>query len=242
VGPKLGRPGHHSEVVSERCAAHPSHRGLDVSLRLRYSRVKLGLEVPTLDVELALTRPLHGDAGVLSCMSAVEFRPQVFGLCTPHYWGVHRVGCVPLTAALPGRRSPTELGVTCAKLRRRSTSSHHCLNASGEAAASDGLWSSSLAATNGPFGAGCDRALEAYSAACCDTTHTTTLNGGWREACGSDDATSSPIRWSWCLTTHGIEVLSLDRAQTKLPLPGAPNVGGFLQPDGGVHLPNPSLG
>jgi hypothetical protein len=27
-----------------------------------------------------------------------------------------------------------------------------------------------------------------------------------------------------------------------MPLPGAPNVGGFLQPDGGMHTPNPSLG
>jgi hypothetical protein len=72
---KLGRPGHRSEVVCERCAAHPSHRGLDVSLRLRYCRVRLGVKVLTLDVELALTRPLHGDASVISCMPAVEFRP-----------------------------------------------------------------------------------------------------------------------------------------------------------------------
>jgi hypothetical protein len=94
---------------------------------------------------------------------------------------------------------------------------HHCLSTSGEAAASGGLWSSSLAATSGPFGAGCDWALEACSAACCGATRATTLDGGRREACGADDATSSPIGWSWCSTTHGIVDLSLDQAQTKLP-------------------------
>jgi hypothetical protein len=48
-------------------------------LRLWYSRVELGLKVPILDVEPVLTRPLHGDAGVLSRTPAVEFCPQVFG-------------------------------------------------------------------------------------------------------------------------------------------------------------------
>jgi hypothetical protein len=82
---------------------------------------------------------------------------------------------------------------------------------------SGGLWSRSLAATNGPFGAGYDRALEACSAARCGATRATTLDGGWREACGVDDATSSLIRWSWCSTTRGIVIKSLDLAQTKPP-------------------------
>jgi hypothetical protein len=148
-----------------------------MSLRLRYYRVKLGIKVPTLDVESALTRPLDGDAGVLSCTPAVEFRPQIFGPSTPHCWRVHRAGCAALTATLLGRRSPTEPRVTCAKLRRRSTSSRHCLSTSGEAARSGGLWSSSLAATNGPFGAGCVGALEACSAARCSAMRATALDG-----------------------------------------------------------------
>jgi hypothetical protein len=81
-------------------------------------------------------------------------------------------------------------------LRRQSTSSRHCLCVSGEAAMPGGLWSSSLAATSSPFGTGYDRATEACSAARCGTTRATTLVGGRREACGVDDATSSPIRWS----------------------------------------------
>jgi hypothetical protein len=48
------QPTHHLEVVYKLCTAHPSHRGLDMSLQLRYSRVELGLEVPTLDVEPVL--------------------------------------------------------------------------------------------------------------------------------------------------------------------------------------------
>jgi hypothetical protein len=93
-------------MVYERCAAHPSHRGLDVSLRLRYCCVELGVKVPTLDVEPVLTRPLHGEAGVLSCTSAIEFRLQIFSPSSPHCWRVHRAGCAALTATLHGRRSP----------------------------------------------------------------------------------------------------------------------------------------
>jgi hypothetical protein len=121
--------------------------------------------------------------------------------------------------------------------------SRHCLSTSGEAAASGGLRSSSLAATNSPFCADCDRALEACLAARYSATGATTPDGGGRKACGADDATSSPIGWSWCSTTRGMVIKSLDLAQTKpSPLPSAPNVGGFLQPSGGVHPPNPSLG
>ena len=41
------------------------------------------------NVETALSRPLDGDAGILSCAPAVELRPQVFCPCTPHCWGAH---------------------------------------------------------------------------------------------------------------------------------------------------------
>jgi hypothetical protein len=80
---------------------------------------------------------------------------------------------------------------------------------------SGGLRSSSLAATNGPFGVGCDRAMEACPAACCGTMRAATLDGGQREACGADDATFSPAGWSSCTTTRGIVLLSLDQALTK---------------------------
>ena len=102
VGAKLGWPSDHSEVVCECYAAHPSHWGLSVSTRPWCSRVELGVEVPALDVEPALTRPLHGDAGVLSRAPAVEFCSQILGLRTPHCWRVHRAGCgAALTATLP---------------------------------------------------------------------------------------------------------------------------------------------
>jgi hypothetical protein len=59
------------KVVWEHCTAHPGHWSLGESLRLWHSRVKLGLEVPTLDVEPAHVRPLDGDVGILSCTSAI---------------------------------------------------------------------------------------------------------------------------------------------------------------------------
>jgi hypothetical protein len=89
---------------------------------------------------------------------------------------------------------PAKPGETCARLRRRSTLSRHCLCASGEAASPGGLRSNSLAATSGPFGAGCDWTTEACSAARCGAARAAALVGGRREACGVDDATSSPKR------------------------------------------------
>jgi hypothetical protein len=44
---------------------------------LRCYRSKVAVEVATLDVLLALTRPLQRDAGILARTSAVEFYPQV---------------------------------------------------------------------------------------------------------------------------------------------------------------------
>jgi hypothetical protein len=86
---------------------------------------------------------------------------------------------------------PPEPGEACARLRRRSTLSRHCLWASGEAASSGELRSNSLAATSGPFGAGTDWAAEARSAA-----RAAALDVERREACGIMDATSSPNRRS----------------------------------------------
>jgi hypothetical protein len=87
---------------------------------------------------------------------------------------------------------PAEPGEVCARLRRRSTLSRHCIWALGEAASPGGLRSNSLAATSGPFGAGTDWATEARSAARCGAARAATLDVGRREACGIVDATSSP--------------------------------------------------
>jgi hypothetical protein len=51
---------------------------------LRCYRSKVLIEVATLDVLVALTRPLQRDLCVLSHTPAVEFCLEVVGLCTPH--------------------------------------------------------------------------------------------------------------------------------------------------------------
>jgi hypothetical protein len=79
---------------------------------LRCNRSKVVVEVATLDVLSALTRPLERDAGILACTPAVEFcpqvirplqrdwsvlsrtpavelRPQVLSRCGPHRGGSH---------------------------------------------------------------------------------------------------------------------------------------------------------
>jgi hypothetical protein len=51
---------------------------------LRCYRSKVLIEIATLDVLSALPRPLKRDPGVLSRTPAVEFCPEVVGLCTPY--------------------------------------------------------------------------------------------------------------------------------------------------------------
>jgi hypothetical protein len=94
---------------------------------------------------------------------------------------------------------PAEPGEACARLRRRSTSSRHCLCASGEASSPGGLRSNSLATMRGPFGASTDWATKARLAARCGAARAAALEVGRREACGIEDATFSPIRRS-CVT------------------------------------------
>jgi hypothetical protein len=52
--------------------------------RLRCYRNEVLIEVVTLDVLSTLPRPFQRDPGVLSRMPAVEFCPEVVGLCTLH--------------------------------------------------------------------------------------------------------------------------------------------------------------
>jgi hypothetical protein len=110
---------------------------------------------------------------------------------------------------------PAEPGEAYARLRRRSTSSRHCLCASGDAASPGGLRSNSLAAMRGSLGGRTDWATEARSAAHGGAGRGATLEAGWREACGAVDATSSPIRRSWWPFSCAIEVVKVDRAQSK---------------------------
>src|SRR6185436_15457083 len=68
---ELERPCHRAEVIRQRNAAYPSHRGArlypGVHRRLGYRRVQVGVEVAALNVEAALSHPVHGDAGALTC-------------------------------------------------------------------------------------------------------------------------------------------------------------------------------
>jgi hypothetical protein len=108
VQPKLGWPGHRAEVIRESGAAHVGQG--DTRLEpgthwgLRCYRSEVLIEVATLDVLPALTRPLQRDSsvittlevlsalprplqrdpGILSRAPAVELCPEVIGLCTPH--------------------------------------------------------------------------------------------------------------------------------------------------------------
>ena len=90
--------------------------------------------------------------------------------------------------------------------RRRSTSSRHCLRASGEAAVARGLRSNSLAAASAPPLAACEEALDGRPDSCrraaraaadggC-STGTVAPGAGTREACGVEDATLSVISTS----------------------------------------------
>ena len=95
VWAELGRPCHCAELICQRSAAHPCHRGArlypGVHRRLGCCHVQVGVEVTDLDVEAALSRPLHRDAGILTHTPTVELCPQVFCSCTPHCGGAH--GC-----------------------------------------------------------------------------------------------------------------------------------------------------
>jgi hypothetical protein len=127
---------------------------------------------------------------------------------------------------------------------RRSTSSHHCLMAPGEAVELGGWRSSSLAADSAP---GVARgALDVCAGVCCRTECTAAsapgagklLARGVEEAAASSTMKSSGMK-SWCLTMW--TMASSRRTSKNLkrsPLPGAPNVGeGILRPGGGTHPP-----
>ena len=60
------------------CLNSGAHRGL------RCYRSEVSIEVTTLNVLLALTRPLQRDPGILSRTPAVQLCPKIIGLCAPY--------------------------------------------------------------------------------------------------------------------------------------------------------------
>src|SRR6185312_11528619 len=69
VGAELGWPCHGAEVLRKRSTAHPGHRctwlNPGVHRRPGCRRVQIDIEVASLNVETALSRPLDSDAGIL---------------------------------------------------------------------------------------------------------------------------------------------------------------------------------
>ena len=100
-------------------------------------------------------------------------------------------------------------------------SSRHCLRASGEAAASGGLRSNSLAAASAPPLAACEGALDGRPDSCrraaraaanggC-STGTVAPGAGTREACGVEDATPSVISTSSTRTMGTKRMMKCDQ-------------------------------
>ena len=99
-------------------------------------------------------------------------------------------------------------------------SSRHCLRASGEAAAAEGLRSNSLAAASAPPLAACEGALDGRPDSCRRAARAAADGGcsmgtvapgaGRREVCGADDATPSIIStsssWWECSATRTMEM------------------------------------
>jgi hypothetical protein len=95
------------------------------------------------------------------------------------------------------RRDDRGLGLTepvCAMLRRRSTSSRHCLIAPGEAVGLGGWRNNSLAAESAPARASPDGVRDACAGVCCLAGCTAaTPSAGWPELYGIEDAASSSM-------------------------------------------------
>ena len=75
-------------MIRKSGAAHPGQ--WDTRLRpgahwrLRCNRSEVLIKVAALDVLAAFARPFQRDQGILSRTPAVEFCPEVVGLCTPY--------------------------------------------------------------------------------------------------------------------------------------------------------------
>jgi hypothetical protein len=127
---------------------------------------------------------------------------------------------------------------------RRSTSSHHCFMAPGEAVELGGWRNNSLAADSA-LGVALD-ALDVYVGVCYRTECTAVVapGAGRLVARGVEEAVASSTtkslgKKSWCSTMCTM-VLSRRTSKNLMPspLPSAPNVGEeILRPGGGMHPP-----
>jgi hypothetical protein len=81
-------------MVSEGGVAHAGQGDTrlepDTHWCLRCLRNEILVEVATLDVLSALTRPFQRDSGVFSRTPTVELCQEVVGLCTPYGGRAHR--------------------------------------------------------------------------------------------------------------------------------------------------------
>jgi hypothetical protein len=81
-------------MVCEGGAAHAgqgdTHLGPGAYWCLRCLRGEISVEIATLNVMTALTRPFQRDPGVFSRMPTIELRPEVVGLCTSYGGRAHR--------------------------------------------------------------------------------------------------------------------------------------------------------
>jgi hypothetical protein len=75
-------------MIRESGAAHAGQGDTRLGPGARWGlwcyRSKILIEVAALDVLVALACPFQRDPGVLSCAPAVEFGPEVVGLCAPY--------------------------------------------------------------------------------------------------------------------------------------------------------------
>jgi hypothetical protein len=97
-------------MIRESGAAYASQWDTSLDLgthqRLRCYRCEVLIEATPLDVLSALSRPLHGDAGILACTSAVEFYPQVIRLLQRDRSALRRAVAVELHPQVLSWRCP----------------------------------------------------------------------------------------------------------------------------------------
>jgi hypothetical protein len=133
------------------------------------------------------------------------------------------------------RRDDQGLGLIepmCAMVRRRSTSSRHCLIAPGEAVGLGRWRNNSLATQSAPTGASPDGVWDACAGVCRRAGRTAAAPSvGWPELCGVEDAASSSMGKSSEVSSQCSAIWTIvpNRKTSKnlmpRPLPGAPNVG-----------------
>jgi hypothetical protein len=133
---------------------------------LRCRRGEVLIEVAALDVLATLARPLQGDlASSPARLRSSSARRSL--VCAPLTEGEHTDA-----DASCWRRDDRGLDlveVECAMSSSRSTSSHHCFMAPGEAVELGGCRSNSLAADNAP-GVALDGVRDVCAAVCCRAT------------------------------------------------------------------------